>query len=616
VTQTVFSPDYLWWWDGHRWVPAVSVDGLWRWDGHRWVSTVSVDGLWWWDGYRWLPAVRVDPLHQQAGGGGLSRSKRLLLEAGKIGTTAAVLVLATAAIAGVLGWISPLETLYAFLVVVGLWPRPASRQLALAFGFAAAGFAAWVLAPALPAGTAPTVEIVGAVGFASLFVISGGRYLLRGIAALGRSAVAGSAGQARPPLHLDLHAVTAATNKEEELASGAVVQALAIPLLPFVAVWEAWGALTRAVANASLLAAFEFGRVIGAISRALRRALRRAWVAFKQLMDFLLRPVRQLARLLKATAEAVFQLLARPLRALTRLVAQLLKRAVLVLRTVLRSLMLGVRAVFVRLSVPLRIVARAVASVLRRVWTLLRALARSFVLAMRAVAARLLVPLRIVARAVASVLRRAWTLLRALARSFVLAMRAVGARLLVPLRLVARGLLRLARVIRALWRPVRLALDLALDVVNFTGEVLLRLLRFLWQPVLLAVELSLDLLNATLWPIRLARRIVSQLVLTTKRLVIRMWTIAHLITAAALQPFGAALRYSARAVRLAAEYSIATVRGSASEARLLGRAVLRNALHGRIKAPSVRIPGDQAGSTSVQEPAQAVGAGHSADINA
>ena len=575
MTQTVFSPDYLWWWDGHRWVPAVSVDGLWRWDGHRWVSTVSVDGLWWWDGYRWLPAVRVDPLHQQAGGGGLSRSKRLLLEAGKIGTTAAVLVLATAAIAGVLGWISPLETLYAFLVVVGLWPRPASRQLALAFGFAAAGFAAWVLAPALPAGTAPTVEIVGAVGFASLFVISGGRYLLRGIAALGRSAVAGSAGQARPPLHLDLHAVTAATNKEEELASGAIVQALAIPLLPFVAVWEAWGALTRAVAIASLLAAFEFGRVIGAISRALRRALRRAWVAFKQLMDFLLRPVRQLARLLKATAEAVFQLLARPLRALTRLVAQLLKRAVLVLRTVLRSLMLGVRAVFVRLSVPLRIVARAVASVLRRVWTLLRALARSFVLAMRA----------------------------------------VGARLLVPLRLVARGLLRLARVIRALWRPVRLALDLALDVVNFTGEVLLRLLRFLWQPVLLAVELSLDLLNATLWPFRLARRIVSQLARTTKRLVIRMWTIAHLITAAALRPFGAALRYSARAVRLAAEYSIATVRGSASEARLVARAVLRNALHRRTKAPSVRIPGDQAGA-SVQEPAQAVGAGHAADINA
>src|SRR5205085_2600445 len=119
-----------------------------------------------------------------------------------------------------------------------------------------------------------------------------------------------------------------------------------------------------------------------------------------------------------------------------------------------------------------------------------------------------------------------WTLLRALARSFVLAMRAVGARLLIPLRLVARGLLRLARVIRAFWRPVPLALDLALDVPNFTGEVLLPLLPVLWQPVLPA------------------------------------------------------------------------------------------ALHGRIKAPSVRIPGDQAGSTSVQEPAQAVGAGHSADINA
>src|SRR5207237_8114796 len=109
-------------------------------------------------------------------------------------------------------WCSPLETLHAFLIVVGLCPRPASRQLALAFGFAAAGFAAWVLAPALPAGTVPIVEIVGAVGFASLFVISGGRYLLRGIAALGRSAVAGSAGPARPPLHLDLHACTCAAS--------------------------------------------------------------------------------------------------------------------------------------------------------------------------------------------------------------------------------------------------------------------------------------------------------------------------------------------------------------------------------------------------------------------
>ena len=83
-------------------------------------------------------------------------------------------------------------------------------------------------------------------------------------------------------------------------------------------------------------------------------------------------------------------------------------------------------------------------------------------------------------------------------------------------------------------------------------------------------------MNATLWPIRLARRLVSQLVLTTKRLVIRMWTIAHLITAAALQPFGAALRYSARAVRLAAEYSI--------KRRGKNRPILNDALGGEFGA--------------------------------
>ena len=35
-TQTRFSADGFWWWDGAEWRPAVSQDRLWRWNGQAW----------------------------------------------------------------------------------------------------------------------------------------------------------------------------------------------------------------------------------------------------------------------------------------------------------------------------------------------------------------------------------------------------------------------------------------------------------------------------------------------------------------------------------------------------------------------------------------------------
>ena len=35
-TQTRFSADGFWWWDGSQWRPAMSEDRLWRWTGSTW----------------------------------------------------------------------------------------------------------------------------------------------------------------------------------------------------------------------------------------------------------------------------------------------------------------------------------------------------------------------------------------------------------------------------------------------------------------------------------------------------------------------------------------------------------------------------------------------------
>ena len=36
ATQTRFSADGFWWWDGSQWRPAMSEDRLWRWTGSTW----------------------------------------------------------------------------------------------------------------------------------------------------------------------------------------------------------------------------------------------------------------------------------------------------------------------------------------------------------------------------------------------------------------------------------------------------------------------------------------------------------------------------------------------------------------------------------------------------
>ncbi len=36
ASQTRFSADGFWWWDGAEWRPALSQDRLWRWNGQAW----------------------------------------------------------------------------------------------------------------------------------------------------------------------------------------------------------------------------------------------------------------------------------------------------------------------------------------------------------------------------------------------------------------------------------------------------------------------------------------------------------------------------------------------------------------------------------------------------
>lgn len=38
------SGDGIWWWNGRRWIPAITEDGLWRWNGSRWTPSVDLEG--------------------------------------------------------------------------------------------------------------------------------------------------------------------------------------------------------------------------------------------------------------------------------------------------------------------------------------------------------------------------------------------------------------------------------------------------------------------------------------------------------------------------------------------------------------------------------------------
>ena len=35
----MLSGDGRWWWDGRRWISAISTDGRWRWTGDTWEAT-------------------------------------------------------------------------------------------------------------------------------------------------------------------------------------------------------------------------------------------------------------------------------------------------------------------------------------------------------------------------------------------------------------------------------------------------------------------------------------------------------------------------------------------------------------------------------------------------
>jgi hypothetical protein len=44
TSQTRFSADGFWWWDGSQWRPAMSEDRLWRWSGSTWEPARTAGG--------------------------------------------------------------------------------------------------------------------------------------------------------------------------------------------------------------------------------------------------------------------------------------------------------------------------------------------------------------------------------------------------------------------------------------------------------------------------------------------------------------------------------------------------------------------------------------------
>ena len=54
TSESQWSPDHQWWWDGQKWIPAVDAPA----DpaisnGQQW----SPDHQWWWDGQKWISAI-------------------------------------------------------------------------------------------------------------------------------------------------------------------------------------------------------------------------------------------------------------------------------------------------------------------------------------------------------------------------------------------------------------------------------------------------------------------------------------------------------------------------------------------------------------------------------
>jgi hypothetical protein len=218
------------------------------------------------------------------------------------------------------------------------------------------------------------------------------------------------------------------TDDEEHEQLGWLGRILAIPLVPFVALWEAAKIGARALASGV--------RWLGSTLTSLWRSVR----------ELLLNAAGWLARTVRAafrTVRQVAQALGRPLLALAR-----------ALITPVRAFGRGVAALAKRCVVAIRMLAKTTAAALRAAGRAALALTRRALVALRAAARVLAQPLRAAARAIAALAKRALLAMRAFAKTTAAALRAAGR---AALALTRRALVALRAAARVLAQPLRAA---------------------------------------------------------------------------------------------------------------------------------------------------------------
>jgi SAM-dependent methyltransferase len=341
--------------------------------------------------------------------------------------------------------------------------------------------------------------------------------------------------QARPNASWD--------DEGEEL--GRVGRILAIPLVPFVALWEAAKAGARGISSGarwlrsagasvgrfvgrlvsaaarSVISPFRAGyRIVIRLGRCARAALARGWAAARAAAGAIARPVA-------AGARAVVQ----PVRALWRGLASLARRASVALRAAASAVAMPVRnaaravvAIVKRWLVAVRAFAKGVAAGLRAGGRAVVALVRRVGVALRAAARAVAMPVRNAGRALVALVRRVGVPLRAAARMLTTPVRAVASALGTAARQAMEAARRLGAVIRSLAQ--RMASLVAAPVVGGAVLVvagarliakgaksiatsLLRLVRWIWRPVAGVGRQAREWFKAATGPIRRAVRTVG-----------------------------------------------------------------------------------------------------------
>jgi hypothetical protein len=360
---------------------------------------------------------------------------------------------------------------------------------------------------------------------------------------------------------------------DEDYRPGTLARILAVPLLPFVAAWEAGGAVVHGLRVGLVWSLKGIWRLLGKLLHGVGVLL--SWGARLIRFAFQL-ALRPLSLLVHAVASAALHM--------ATAIAPILIRSWLVLRGLIKALMFALRAFWARLRVPLRLLALAMVAVLVRVGVLMRAVARAAWLAICAVASRIAIPLRLALRALGALAVRLALIARATARVVFRVARALARILwtwvfspigrgltavvrtaLWLVRLIGHGLYVAASIAARLLAPVGAAMVRGISAV---GGLLSAAARLAWGPV----------------------RALMALLGTALEQGVRA---AAAVVALALRPLVQAWRQAFRVFAAACGYAFATLRASMRTALFAVHQVMhdtRNQVRHLFGRPALPMP--------------------------